>query len=287
MAGILKSNISNILKYRKGGNISNCKRTDLKVGHYMGGHFARGGSAALAGVVYTNGVSGANEMSAKSKNMKLYEEAAYGVSEAAAYLKVPYNTLRYWLTGYKQRPAVVESVESDPVRLSFMNLLECHALAGMRKLYDLKLPKVRAALVRVGEKTGKPHPLVTQVFLTDRKDLFVEEMGKIINVSKSQAQMGFDFYTKFLERVETGPEGTIKFFPFVVGPNLREPKTIEINPLISFGKPVITGTGISTAIIVSRFNARESVKDLAEEYGCTPEQIEEAIRWERAIPVAA
>src|SRR5208283_5094412 len=152
-------------------------------------------------------------MSAKTNNIALYEEAAYGVSEAAAYLKVPYNTLRYWLTGFKRRPAVVVPVESDPVRLSFMNLLECHALAGMRKLYDLKLPKVRAAVARVGQKMGKPHPLVTQVFLTDRRDLFIEAMGKIIKVSKSQEQLGFDFYNKFLERVETGPAGTIRFFP--------------------------------------------------------------------------
>ncbi len=224
---------------------------------------------------------------AETNKIELYEEAAYGVSEAATYLKVPYNTLRYWLTGFRRRPPVVEPVETDPVRLSFMNLLECHVLAGMRKLYDLKLPKVRTAVERVGEKMGKPHPLVTQVFLTDRRDLFIEEMGKIINVSKSQAQLGFDFYNKFLERVETGPAGTIRFFPFVIGPNLKEPKTIEINPLVSFGKPVISGTGISTAIIASRFNARESVRDLAEEYGCAPEQIEEAIRWERAVPVAA
>ena len=139
---------------------------------------------------------------------------------------------------------MVEPVETDPVRLSFMNLLECHVLAGMRKLYDLKLPKVRTAVERVGEKMGRPHPLVTQAFLTDHRDLFIEEMGKIINVFlKSQEQMGFDFYNKFLERVETGPAGTIRFFPFVIGPNLKEPKTIEINPLVSFGKPVTLGLG--------------------------------------------
>ena len=90
-----------------------------------------------------------------------------------------------------------------------------------------------------------------------------------------------------LERVEIDPHGLFRFFPFVVEPRASEPKTIEINPRIGFGKPVIAGTAISTAIIASRFNARESVGDLAEEYGCEPQQIEEAIRWERALPVAA
>jgi uncharacterized protein (DUF433 family) len=226
-------------------------------------------------------------MSAKFKNSTLYDEPAYGVSEAALYLKVPYNTLRYWLTGFHRMPPVVLPAQADPVRLSFVNLLECHVLAGMRKLYDLKLPKVRFAVRQVSEKLGKSHPLVTEVFFTDRKDLFVEKLGELINVSRPQQQMGFDFYRMFLERVETDPKGTMKFFPFVGAPNANEPKTIEINPLVGFGKPVIAGTGISTAIIAARFNARESVKDLAEEYGCAPAKIEEAIRWERPIPLAA
>jgi uncharacterized protein (DUF433 family) len=55
--------------------------------------------------------------------------------------------------------------------------------------------------------------------------------------------------------------------------------------MIGFGKPVIAGTGISTAIIASRFNARESIAGLAEEYGRTPQEIEEAVRWERSLPL--
>jgi uncharacterized protein (DUF433 family) len=217
----------------------------------------------------------------------LYEEAAYGLPEAAVYIKVPYTTLRYWLTGFGKQPAIIEPVESGPVRLSFLNLLECHALAAMRKIYNLRLPKVRSALRKVSEDFSQPHPLVSQVFLTDRKDLFIDRLGQIVNVSRQQDQLSLDFYKMHLERVEIDPKGVFRFFPFVVEPRASEPKTIEINPMVGFGKPIIAGTAISTAIIASRFNARESIAALAEEYGCTPEQIEEAIRWERALPVAA
>jgi uncharacterized protein (DUF433 family) len=220
---------------------------------------------------------------------KIYDEPAYGLPEAAAYLKVPPATLRYWLTGFSKRPAVIAAVELAPIRLSFFNLLECHALAGMRKIYNLRLPKVRAALRKVAEKFPQPHPLVNEIFLTDRKDLFIQRMGQVINVSQPADQLNLDFYRMHLERVLIDPKGLFHFFPFVVAPSSSEPKSIEINPLVGFGKPVLTGTGISTAIIASRFNARESVTSLAEEYGCTPQQIEEALRWERsaALPVAA
>jgi len=217
---------------------------------------------------------------------KLYEEPAYGLSEAAVYLKVPYQTLRYWLTGFNARPPIIHPVETDPVRLSFLNLLECHVLAGMRKIYNLKLPRVRSALRKISEDDPQPHPLISQAFLTDRKNLFIEKVGKIINVSQ-HGQMGLNFYQMHLERVEVDPKGLFRFFPFVVQPGPSEPKTIEINPMVGFGKPVIAGTGISTAIIASRFNARDSITDLAKEYECTPQQIEEVIRWERALPIAA
>lgn len=222
-----------------------------------------------------------------AKYNRLYEEPAYGVPEVAVYLKVPYTTLRYWLTGFGKLPPIIEPVESGPIRLSFMNLLECHVLAGMRKIYDLKLPRVRSALRRISKDFPQPHPLINEVFKTDRKDLFIERMGKIINLSQPYDQLSLEFLNMHLERVEIDPKGLFRFFPFVVEPKPSEPKTIEINPMVGFGKPVIAGTGISTAIIASRFNARESVTALAEEYGCTPPQIEEAIRWESALPVAA
>jgi|SRR5271163_111772 len=216
---------------------------------------------------------------------KIYDAPAYGVPEAALYLKVPNTTLRYWLTGFSKLPPIIDPAEKNPIRLSFLNLLECHALAGMRKIYDLKLPKVRSALRKISKEYPQPHPLIGEVFLTDHRDLFIQRMGQIVNVSRQQTQLSLDFYRMHLERVEIDPQGLFRFFPFVVQPRSTEPKTIEINPLVGFGKPVIAGTGISTAIIASRFNARESVTDLAEEYGCTPQQIEEVIRWERALPL--
>jgi uncharacterized protein (DUF433 family) len=67
----------------------------------------------------------------------------------------------------------------------------------------------------------------------------------------------------------------------------NEPKLILINPAVGFGKPVIAGTGISTTVVASRFNARESKDDLAKESGVKPRQIEEAIRWEQKTAAVA
>jgi PIN domain-containing protein len=47
----------------------------------------------------------------------------------------------------------------------------------------------------------------------------------------------------------------------------------------------MAGTAIPTAVIASRFHARESLSDLAKEYGRTNKDIEEAIRWESRAPL--
>src|SRR5438045_6077460 len=131
-------------------------------------------------------------------DLTLYEEPAYGISEAAVYLRIPQSTLRYWL-GLSKVPSIIRPAISDPVRLSFMNLLESHALAGMRNLYNLRLPKVRRALRKISEEAPRqPHPLVTEIFLTDRKDLFIERMDNLVNVSSKSAQLNLASYNMHL-----------------------------------------------------------------------------------------
>jgi uncharacterized protein (DUF433 family) len=55
-----------------------------------------------------------------------------------------------------------------------------------------------------------------------------------------------------------------------------------MNPVISYGRPVIAGTGIPVLSIYERYKAGDSVADLAEDYGLGTGAIEEAIRCQAA-----
>ena len=63
-------------------------------------------------------------------------------------------------------------------------------------------------------------------------------------------------------------------------------RRVRINPFVSFGKPVIAGTGISMAIIAERSYAGESVRELSRDYGVSSENIEEAVRQKASSPPA-
>ncbi len=66
----------------------------------------------------------------------------------------------------------------------------------------------------------------------------------------------------------------------------EEPRTVVIDPRVSFGRSVLAGTGIPTAIIAERYKAGESVDALADDYGRKRVEIEEAIRCELALDAA-
>jgi len=208
------------------------------------------------------------------------EIPAYGLIEVADYLRVPRKTVEYWVAGGES--PLVYAPSTSPPRFTFMNLLECHILSAMR-WKGVKVQKVRRGLEYIGRKWPSRHPLLDQLFQTDGVDLFISKLpDEIINVSR-QGQLGFKgILETFLERIELDMSGiAAKFFPFVEEKKPGEPKMIEINPSVAFGRPVIAGTGITADVIAGRFSARESVAALAEEYGRPPGEIEEAIRWAR------
>jgi uncharacterized protein (DUF433 family) len=209
----------------------------------------------------------------------------YGISEAALYLRVPITTLEYWAFGRGRVAPLISVAQKHPRAFSFMNLLECHMLASMRTLYDLRLPKIRRAVAHLNKTTGFKYPLIEQPLFTNRVDLLIKEIDRFINLSRGGQLAIPEIVEAHLERVEYDKAlGSYKFYPFVRERSAAEPKFIVINPALGFGKPIISGTGISTAVIASRFNARESMSDLAREYGLEEKQIEEAIRWEtRAV----
>ena len=65
-----------------------------------------------------------------------------------------------------------------------------------------------------------------------------------------------------------------------------EPRAIAMDPYVSFGRPMLVGTGIPTAIVAERYKAGESIQELAYDYDLLPSLIEEAIRCELEMKAA-
>ncbi len=92
----------------------------------------------------------------------------------------------------------------------------------------------------------------------------------------------------YLRRIERDATGVpIKLYPFTrrseseAAPD-SDPRIVVMNPSVSFGRPVIVGTGIPVVSIYERYQAGDSVASLARDFNLATGAIEEAIRCEAA-----
>ena len=217
-----------------------------------------------------------------ARPMDIREIPAYSIEDVSRYVKIPRKTVEYWITG-NGTPPVIVTPSVHPPRFSFNNLIEFHLLSTIR-VKGVKLKKIREAIRSMMRRWSR-HPLLKATLSTDGVDVFSESLpGDLVNESRG-GQVAFrELLEIYLHRIEWDESSHV---PLILYPFVRtkapssEPRLIQINPRVAFGRPVIAGTGISTALVAARFNGRESVASLAEEYGRKIQEIEEAIRWEK------
>jgi uncharacterized protein (DUF433 family) len=223
------------------------------------------------------------------------EQPAYSLTEASHYLLIPPATLQSWVAGRKYptdsgsrffRP-VIELPDNVRAGLSFVNLVEAHVLDAIRRHHQVPLSKIRQAIDYLRRHFSSKHPLAEQRFETDGLDLFIDKFGQLINVTQSGQIALRDLLKAYLYRIEHDATGTaVRLYPFTRKRDLSEPKVVVIDPHVSYGRPVLVGTGIPTAVVAERYKAGESIDELAEDYGRSRNEIEEAIRCELWLEAA-
>jgi uncharacterized protein (DUF433 family) len=183
---------------------------------------------------------------------------------------------------------LIQPAATSPVSLSFVNLIEAHVLAAIRRKHRVDMPAVRRAIAYLKKEFGSPHPLADHKFETSGVDLFVERFGQLMSVSQGGQLAVRELLQAHLRRIDRDDKGfPLRLYPFTRVDETEQLKNIVIDPFISFGKAVITGTGVSTDIVAERFKAGESADELANDYGCDREKIEETIRCELNLAEAA
>jgi len=168
-----------------------------------------------------------------------------------------------------------------------MNLVEAHVLDALCREHEVPLQTVRKALASLARRVPPPHPLAAQRFETDGVNLFVQYFGALVNISQDGQLAMRALLQAYLRRVERDAHGIVaRLYPFTRRGDPNEPRRVVIDPRISFGRPVLAGTGIPTAMLAERYKAGESVDELAKDYGRDRLEIEEAIRCELAVEAA-
>ena len=217
---------------------------------------------------------------------------SYRAGEAARYLALSPSTLRAWFFGQRGFHPVIRPADAGNGLLSFRNLVEAHVLSTLRVHHQIPLPKIRKAVKYLAKLTGSDRPLSDIPVKTDGVSLFLQASQDVLNVTRQgQLELG-GIVEAYLARVASDSIGPISLYPFtrkreavVLSTLQSDPRIVVIDPRYSFGRPVLAKTTIRTAVIAQRYLAGESIESLAQDYGRSALEIEEAIRSE--VPAAA
>ena len=228
------------------------------------------------------------DMVERDKNSR--DQPAYPLAEAARYLRLPAPTLRSWVLGrsypkaggLEQFQPLIPLAQEKPPALSFYNLVEAHVLHSLRSTHGVEIKEVRKAIAYAESQLNIQRLLLHQELRTGAGQLFLEKYGELINLNRSGQIAMRKLFEGYLERVQWDEwQFPVRLYPFVVGESPAA-RTIAIDPAVAFGRPVVARTRVSTATIVERLDAGETPEELAEDYGLKPEEIEEAVIYERA-----
>ena len=223
-------------------------------------------------------------------NIELRDQPAYTLAEAARYLKLPAATLRSWTIGRNYPAAgrtarfspLIHAAKTAPTQLSFYNLIEAHVLRSLRVDHGVGIKEMRAAISFAEKSLQIERLLLHKDLRAHAGEVFLDKYGELLNLSASGQLAMRRLLAEHLRRVEWDRRKfPVRLYPFVSGESSSN-KPIAIDPTIAFGRPIVLRTGISTTAIAERLDGGESVVELAEDYGLTESEIEEAVLYERA-----
>lgn len=202
---------------------------------------------------------------------------------------MPPATLRYWVHGRTTSRSGGEPVVSRPLisapagadnRLSFNDLVEAHVLRALRAGHRIPVAAVREAIVDAERALGITCLLLSDELRTSGQDLFLDRLCHLVKLSRSGRLALRQLLRVHLQRVDRDEEALpCRFYPLRPGWS-AERRPIAIDPRVSFGRPTVAGSGVSTAALVDRYDAGETLQALAHDYRLKISQIEDAVFFE-------
>jgi uncharacterized protein (DUF433 family) len=210
------------------------------------------------------------------------DEATYTPNAAARHLRLPVSTVRWWTLGNGGHAPLIHIVAPNQQMLSFRNLVELHVLSAVMHQDGEHVPLaiVRAALTLVEERFCSLHPLADPAMDREGKEFFASRFATLTNSTRHRQVAIAAVLGAYLDRIHRDHLGTpIRLILFTRG-RPEGPEHVMIDPTVRSGQPCLAGTAIRTAPLAERFLAGGSVCDIAEDEGRSPEEVEEAIRYE-------
>jgi uncharacterized protein (DUF433 family) len=212
-------------------------------------------------------------------------QGVYRLSEVIRYTGLPPTTVRAW---FRRRPGRVgngplfvsdyDEIDGD-FAVSFLNLVDAY-VAGILREHDVSPALIRQAFAILHVEMGTPHPFAHADLRTDGARI----------IQRNFCQKGdiplVDVFSKPLLLSEL--KNRLSKIVYADDSRLAEAwkiaKGITIRPGVSFGKPVVEGTGITTFVVANQYRANHSnVALVAGLFNIKPADVKNAVNFETKL----
>lgn len=200
----------------------------------------------------------------------------YQVQEAARYAGVSPQTILDW---HKAGSRKTLSQRESRAALSYMQLIEVAVVSAFRKA-GVSLNSIRATRDYASKVLNSEFPFAEYRFKADGKRLVMDYQqiegekgrGKLLRADQG-GQLAWEEVVGRLSEFEYEPNG-IAVRWHVTGPN----SPVVIDPRVAFGAPAVTGT--PTWVLKGRWDAGETLEEIADDFGLTEPDILKALEFE-------
>jgi uncharacterized protein (DUF433 family) len=161
--------------------------------------------------------------------------------------------------------------------------VEAHVLRALRTEHGVSAQSARKALHYAERELGVERLLLSKDLSAGAGQLFLDRYGELIDLSPTGQIAMRHRLEAHLRRVEWDERKLpVRLYPFLASDAPSADRPIAIDPFVAFGRPIVVRRGITTGVIAQRVDVGETVEAVARDYDLSPEEVEQAILYERA-----
>lgn len=222
--------------------------------------------------------------------MELVGSGLYTPSQVARITRTRTRDVTRWLFGYSDAsgrvhpPLWVSQVQGvgDPV-VGFRDLMEFRVVRAFLS-HGVPLRTIRLAIHAAQEIFATAYPFTAHRFLTDGRTVFYEVLDQDVHLTDLlKKQLVFDEIIRpsLYGGIEFDANGlAARWFP------LPRSRAVVLDPELSFGRPSLMRSGVSTEIIAAAFDVERSRQQVAAQFDVPVADVAAALKFERQLLAA-
>lgn len=208
--------------------------------------------------------------------------AIFTLRETATYLGIPKSTVQWWAHPPDAERSLITCFPSHrrQATVPFIGFAEAFVLSSFRRA-GVPLQRIRPAVEVLTKEIGIEHALASERLYTDGAEVLFDyasrhedhEVMDLVVVRTQQRQFS-EVVKGYLKRIQYGGDG----WASSVRLPAYENADVIVDPKVAFGLPLVIQGGARVEDLVDRFQAGDSVANIAADFGVPANQVEDVIR---------